>query len=424
MLRALASFLLIFVVLMIWKTQGGSAKDNDANGVVRTMRGSTPGPMPVVFVEQHGNVLQHWLRNMAPRPVSLVHVDSHSDMMSVEDSQGFLGSPDMILKNPEIGDFITRAVVAGKLVSVHWIRSDFNIGFYNGPNIGHWKIRAGLSDEMACFISCERIGNDFDDFPETDVEQLESCDESEVDRIVDAEIIVSKLDALVEYPRNRGDWILDIDMDFFATNDPSIALFESFGFSREWVEENFLGVFSCPEMDDAREITQLRKISLYLIRKRDISTKTALKIIEEVDGNCQIQDLQKFRKLLQALKRFDEAELECWGKLWNMDILGWTGDFITTIASSGAVLGPVGLPSKREIELEAKRLQKFIKDEVKLRSKGPLCVTISKSKKFDHYLPESRADFIEEITYGILKETFQNLKIERHPDFSFEKETH
>lgn len=413
--------------------------------------------MPILVVEQHGNVLDFWVQELRGRTgVSVVHVDSHSDMMDV-DSEGLpagRGSTvermfKRVLKDAAIGDFITRAVLAGIVDSVHWLRSDFDVGTYNGPGVGWYTAVAGIDpeDELACFAELtpvHRTGENIDvketteknnedsiaeDMEEDeqiaqarneDTEEFASCKIEDITlHQAPVEVIVSTLDAQVHHDRKLGaPWILDIDFDFLATNDPCIELFEENGFDLQWVQEHVMGAIACPGDREDAEVLSVRRLFIHLAERRGLTSLTSVEsALRDAKTNCHVASQEIMNRLLSAIDRFTSEQRHAWNSIFKRDVLEWSGDFIVSILDRSPHLGPIGKPAPREIRAEVARLETWIQAEIEARG-PPICVTLSKSQVYDHYLPTMLSGLIEDLVMSMVARLFPERNIVYHSDFT------
>ncbi|GBG31578.1 Hypothetical Protein FCC1311_078022 [Hondaea fermentalgiana] len=447
--RAVAAALVLLVLsaVLLWR-QGGS---KTSKAMVRP----EPARMPVFVVEQHGNVLDFWIEKLqGRRGVSIVHIDSHSDMMDVDDEVDGRGAdrpwltPEAaarmhrnILKDAGIGDFITRAIIAGIVDMVHWVRSDFTMGMYNGPNVGRYLAKAGIDrdEKLGCFAAVNPLP-DVDPQGSIDkgkiftsaskfghgrepangaTENLATCEEDSLmpDYTIPLEIVVSTLDIPIDHPRRTGSpWILDIDFDFLATNDPCVELFEIHGFSLEWVQEHLQGAVFCPSEDEEAEMLSLRKLFLLLVEPNAPTNAAAVEENLAADSTCKVSQRAKLELLLRALKDFTPGERKAWKAIFSRDMLEWSADFMVSMFDEMPHLGPVGRPTKSAVRAQAARLEAWIQREVAVRG-PPVCVTLSKSHKFDHYLPTSLANLIEYLVIGMVRRLFRGAQFTFHSDF-------
>ncbi|CAK0888007.1 unnamed protein product, partial [Prorocentrum cordatum] len=261
--------------------------------------GGGPAALPVAVVEEHGSVVRFWLEGLGHLPqylweesyrpsfaaTSLLHVDSHSDMMLArwddvqehmrghEHDMQRLGAE--LIRAPAIGDFISGAIFAQLVSDVVWLRSDFASGKYNGPAPGVYEVSIGTDganltsvgeeDEVLCFRTlATRFRPEDDTFVNHDHESLDDCGSEGPQHAQTANLSVATLGQLLSGSAGfarpllaHRDWILDVDLDFFASLDPTVDYFTSRGFSAHLVLQHVQNSLRCPNETQIGDVLNL-----------------------------------------------------------------------------------------------------------------------------------------------------------------------
>lgn len=444
--------------------------------------------IPMFVVEQHGEVLQYWRQHVFDKQADartfVLHIDSHSDLMDIEETIlwhqvlnaswdkeqhlfDFLDQPveqgsslthhqalqRYFLQNAGIGDFITRAIYSGLVSHVHWIRSDFEKGVYNGPAPGLYETRLVIQDfaltkdnqdsdqdyyEEDAYLGDAVIELCFDKLKhiqspkqgvllnQEPVEYFEGCSENlEPFTPQDFVLSVSTASDLIDPPflgPPHKRWILDIDLDYFSTNDPSLLLFTKWGFSVEWVEAYFQSVFACPYSEVLGELSesynQMRTV-MRSIFSQSLNTVLLLEAAlrherpgKDSSETCSVLDSSKAQKLLDYLHlELSKTGQQNWVSMWNDNKLLEdieSEDFFIVLFGKNCSVSPMYVASEETIaevyivELES-AIRKYMKQ---LGDMQPALITVSRSQDIDWYLPSERAEFIQCQTFQLIDRLF------------------
>ena len=154
-----------------------------------------------------------------------------------------------LVRDLNIGDFISTAMYAWRVSDVVWLRSDFRRGEYNGPLPGKYEVGLGRSklsfedytedDDILCFKSLRTTYLAPNDTTSNRLmDPFEACEEVNAPfepRVVNVTVATMRhlLPQQNMFPLPllaHRKWILDIDLDFFTSSDPCLALFAHHGY--------------------------------------------------------------------------------------------------------------------------------------------------------------------------------------------------
>mmetsp|Transcript_13236 Transcript_13236/g.25731 ORF Transcript_13236/g.25731 Transcript_13236/m.25731 type:complete len:486 (-) Transcript_13236:60-1517(-) len=393
--------------------------------------------IPTYMSELHGSALKYWRAHLTPdmrkRKVNLVHVDSHCDIMDVNVERAEHATrqelaDELEMGSPAIGDFITRAIYAGWIQQVSWLRSDFD-GFYNYPPVGTFSPKLCLNkvENVVTSQDFEPVGKKYsakelaslglqnantEEHTQLRSKQKKWCS-SPYQMSVSTPDLVAHVKEFV--PSAGLDWILDIDLDFFASNDPGLTLFAVNGLDRSWTDHYFLAVFDCEEKNDqnfedfSQAMLQLPSLAG---NQAQVKAKTK-KLLKARHISCRVSNQTKLFGLVDHLRQ-DQDSLKKWRQLWTQyqngeidsdsegpDLL----DFYLAIGKDG-IIGPNGLPTRAQILKAVGGLGDLIK-QLRERLGDPFVITIARSEHNDYYTPSSKAQLIQNATMKMLQNAFR-----------------
>eukprot|EP00516_Mucochytrium_quahogii_P007170 CAMPEP_0203754968 /NCGR_PEP_ID=MMETSP0098-20131031/8504_1 /ASSEMBLY_ACC=CAM_ASM_000208 /TAXON_ID=96639 /ORGANISM=" , Strain NY0313808BC1" /LENGTH=473 /DNA_ID=CAMNT_0050646241 /DNA_START=1144 /DNA_END=2561 /DNA_ORIENTATION=+ len=393
----------------------------------------TRSGVPLVIMEQHGDAVNYWsklVHTKSDGPVLLVHVDSYSDMMELP-IPDYKQGDDLTAKLPEpgMGDFVTLALFTDLVTNVVWIRSDFSEGSYNGPPPGAWETNISYfevsSTELSvCFDGLAMLpGAKSQGLNNTNyIEAFETCTMYPEEGLISQRsmrvlVRTAAEDSLspethVEETKN---WILDIDLDYFAATDPGLEIFRQYGFSKEWVDEYFQGAFECNDSNYIEDLAHtdqqyedkikaLKKVMNMLLETDDTTAnKVILNTFVENKVSCSISNTSKVHTLVRQVQAFTAEQRANWTKIWDLDIADWTGDMMEVFFSQQAAYGPLSLHNSREdIVKRVQQLSYTLAAYVQTFG-WPECITLARSSKYDHVVPSERVDEIQQQVVDMLR---------------------
>lgn len=463
--------------------------------------------IPTTIVEQHGDALRYWPLANAAVPVAasgfaeaftLLHVDSHSDIMEIIDDDAETGwapllrrfAPNLELsaarsargswrkaaqKLVQIGDYITAAIWAGLVDEMVWLRSDFptdDTVVYNGPAPGKylveldWSLRAdaGRSQGLPATgqLVCFRVLRRWFSFSEqvrgnSETSEFSTCDLSAAHAVSPRRFNLTVATShqllhnfgaigeagqgLVEDPARR--WILDVDLDFFASYDPAYERFMARGLSERAariVGDLLRTNGTCSEgarRMGGSQLSILRGLAgavgtlpLHLRRDggRAAAQRRAARFVTEtlqafspLTATCNL-GAGRSEALYHFLSSLPGSQQLAWRRVFDPRIADVIGeDFSQSIFQNSP--GPHFADRSdalRSLELFGRILNATASPEGSARALlnlglgTPVAITVARSMHFDRYLPRHLWPLIEGGVLHSLQAAFGHLEVRYH----------
>lgn len=430
-------------------------------------------------------------------PLALVHVDSHSDLMEIQpplDGWGSLlrrvqksvHSPqEAAWRRPrwqmeaadlvQIGDFITAALWLGLVDEVIWLQSDFpesKSAVYNGPQPGKYLVDLAQEPEGEASIAhssfderrqndatgefslCFRIVHTWWEWPlaelrgTEDVGDFHSCRHMPQggSRPRRFNLTVATMDQMLHLLEHgtpwdrharaeRKPWVLDVDLDFFASYDPSYELFLARGFTERFARTLTTLLHtngtcsrraprgSTPDQHEIRaglfRFVHALPDSLASFRGapcRAEAVRTLLKKADPATAACELGPIQAM-ELCEIVVGLNPAARRAWASVFDpVSVAPIAEDLSLSIFQNSpgphfATAGEV----RRSMALFGRFLnytaQGALGDALNLEETPPLVVTVARSMCFDRYLPEEFWPMVEHGMNDALFMAFGHLNI-------------
>ncbi|XP_013401052.1 UPF0489 protein C5orf22 homolog [Lingula anatina] len=185
-------------------------------------------------------------------------------------------------------------------------------------------------------------------------------------------------------------YILDIDLDFYSTQNPFKITYTE----KQFEILNRLYYFKRPSLGREAEGTREREAQLNFLQNvfKDLSTG---KTFHEIKTSTQEKDLQK-------IKLVEELVLDLQKNTASIDF-EWLHEV-------GCTCDDTELPHHISSPEEIHALVRATKSSVELLPVNPIMITISRSSE-DDYCPPSQVDFIQTQVLDMLKEVYGQLDI-------------
>ena len=192
--------------------------------------------LPVYVVESHNHVLLPYYQaancGLLESGVTVVHFDSHADYLLPEGGIGkempkTLEEMHKMVQETDIGTFYAPLWYQGLVKHVIWVRSEFERGNYNDPSTpGTVTIRIGKNAEGQFCVTPT---------PGHDIVDLECDDPIDAREVMLTTTVMSE----VMHPTwfVSGPVVLDIDLDYYASEDPVISRFVEKGLTASQVRK-------------------------------------------------------------------------------------------------------------------------------------------------------------------------------------------
>lgn len=324
-------------------------------------------------MEYHNEVLNHIYRSIGSKHlplegITIVHFDSHPDMLIPKDMpENYVYDKEKLFDSISIENWMLPGAYAGHFRHLWWIKPEWseqiqncNTKFLIGKN-KNGNIRVNLKENY--FISeCLVSRND----------DLQNTKEITLNVVTLSDDFDMKTLTQIEKP-----FILDIDLDFFSTNNPFKEIYnkcDTYSKLKEIYNYQLNGdVYEFIEKRE-EQITELEYCFKHLQQFRTLPEKAPDKIVELRD---------------QILKHYKDEEID-----WEL------------IHDAGCTCDDTELPchisNDEELEVMFERFRKFLNN---LRD-TPVIITISRSTE-DDYTPSEDVEKIQEFVLKCLKERFE-----------------
>lgn len=189
--------------------------------------------IPVHVVEEHNDALQFVYaaiggKKLPVEGTTLVHLDSHPDMLISRELKGSdARSGKKLLELLQIENWIVPAAAAGHLSRVVWLRPPWAkqladgtrvIGVGDHPETGLLRVDSPEPYYLSDALFSRQLRNKRE-FTLT-VAELGDPDRKRQDEMNHTTELTNKLEVSAPY-------VLDIDLDFFSTDNPFLSLYES-----------------------------------------------------------------------------------------------------------------------------------------------------------------------------------------------------
>jgi len=417
----------------------------------------------VYVVDGHGDALKHW-ESLPDMGYRLLHIDSHADMFL--DFQALNSAPSSydeyhaeLRRQVHLSNFIPMGILNGKIQQVTWLRSDFVDCRYNGPPPGEYKLSVGLPDIDAlggygpalCFW--QHGGKSFRDYSfivdplrggydilgeRTEWPPREkncwwekmpylldsiglyllgepmgtpytpSCSDKEsffnLSVITDGQVSADT-QASTRFFAGQLDgvpWILDVDLDFFATLAPDLAPIvrrmelpaSTANDLGRWSQELSSVVQSIEEDDPTCPVFREPLLDEVMDALHQLGTSATgdgvLQVFQQMDPNFMASS-EHMERIAQVLLELTVGDRRVWSLLLPEE---WDA----IVASPH---GPHFIASHEQVITACKDLERLFRSLLQAGLQPPQAITIARST--DLYLPLDLGPFIEDKFMEVLQ---------------------
>lgn len=346
--------------------------------------------IPVFICEYHHDALRFIQKSFGSRHLSLdvderpqlIHFDAHPDMVVPEIDPALLYDRELV-EELSIENWIIPMCASGLIESVAWIKQSwaqqipigkhlFNVGVSKEGN------RLAVDSTLEYFLG------------EGNVSLAKDLEQSQM-----VQLTVTDLDAAEPLTISpRRDIILDVDLDFYSTNNPFWPLYKKAGLYAELrdIYKFTIDHKKLPESLEARreQLDYLKSVFTHLEEKRSL----------EGFSNKNHELFEKIEYLVKVLEEhYDLSEV----------------DFLL-IHDAGCTWDTFGLPDHRSTEEEidvamagTEQLLRALPD--------PVIITISRSSE-DDYCPSDQVDMIQDKFLSVLQKVY-NSRVSSYPIYYY-----
>ena len=336
------------------------------------------------IVEDHNEALEHIYKEIGTKrlkfsDLTMIHFDSHPDLSLPDINADDIFSKQKLFDYLSIENWICPAVYAGHLANLIWIKPTWSTQF----DCGIYKINVG-KDVKNGMIRCDcrleyfTSGNMYS--PNKELIDLKAlnfyvCD---IDQILNSkdEFLISLIKKC-----DRKNLILDIDLDFFSTQNPFLQMFrsiEEYTIFKNVYSNEKLNKFD-PDFDvkfikyNADKTIKLDKIKKFILNESTSSNNKELNSLKEIIKRDNI----------------------------DFDLLHLYGSGIDSTDL------PHHVSSDSELELFFEKFEKILTVYFEKCVLKPGLVTIARSS-LDDYCPINQVNFIQDKILGIIENFFEN----------------
>lgn len=347
------------------------------------------------MVEYHNEVLPFIYRNIGSKhlpleDITFLHFDSHPDMLIPKEMPAeYVYDKEKLFDSISIEDWILPAVYGGHLNNLMWMKPPWAKQITDGTR----KFRIGSTKhDKTIRVDCKE--NYF-------VAECLFCPTGDLENTKEAVLNVMTLGnsinnevddfnkikmELTEVIQKNTYYILDIDLDFFSTNNP----FENL-YSNACLYERLkkLYKYNPPQTSNEQDLvisTQNRKKQIECLRNvfENFQNRKPLPILEDTNTKGEIESLKD-----AMLQHYNEDEID-----WLL------------VHDAGCTCDDTELPNhistKEEIDLLLNCFNRFLE----LLPEDPTIITISRSTE-DDYTPGEDVDYIQQKVLGIIIEKYE-----------------
>lgn len=330
----------------------------------------------------------------------LVHFDAHPDLVVPPIDPVILYDRTKLIEELSIENWIMPLCATGLITDISWIKQDwarqipvgdhsFRIGITRqpqSPELGDEVDRLAVDSKLEYFVGEGNVVESEKELRESHPIQLKVID------LNTGEVTEKSLSLKPNQPI-----ILDIDLDFYSTNNPFWDLYKKAGL---YAELRPIYQFQIYETQFNKSLIDRRKQLRYL--KMAFDHLAERKSWQDFPG----KDHELFPKLEYLLKVLDEH--------YDLNEI----DF-PLIHDAGCTWDTYGLPDHRSTEVEIDEALK--KTETFLRSlPDPVIITISRSSE-DDYCPADQVEVIQRRVLEVLRNVYGS-KLTDNPEFYYENE--
>ncbi|XP_075974767.1 misexpression suppressor of ras 6 isoform X2 [Anticarsia gemmatalis] len=351
--------------------------------------------IPIYVVEEHNDALQFIYSAIGGKKLplegtTLLHLDAHPDMLIDRKLKGEdARSGRNVLPLLQIENWIVPAIAAGHIGHVVWLRPPWARQFRDGtrpihvgdhPTTGELRVDSKEPYYLSDALYSPHLVNKRK-FIFTSAELS--------DTVLTKEPKESNLQNYIENLNVKEPYVLDIDLDFFSTGNPFLALYENIK-----LYDRLLPIFDfkLPDKDD---------------------DETVDKVVESREQ--QLEELENLFQHLEQYDNLDKYEGEK-SRLYKMvselaiailaeaKRLNEKPDWWAVFAG-GCTRDQEGLPYHISSEEEIQRLVKQALVPLLKNLPPPVLITVARSTD-DGYCPPHQVEYIQSTVLEVLKELY------------------
>lgn len=353
--------------------------------------------IPIFICEYHHDALRFFQKSFGSfhlslerehRP-SLIHFDAHPDLVVPDIEPSLLYDRQSLVDNLSIENWIIPMCASGLIDEVTWIKQ----GWAHQIEVGTHSFNVGVCKEtnkLAVDSTLEYFLGEGTVSLSKDLKEPKKV----ILRVMDLEDVGDDTNIL----NTDRPFILDVDLDFYSTNNPFWEIYKKAGVYAELRE---IYKFSLDKKNLGESLDQRRKQLKYL-----------QSIFTHLEKNKSLEEFQEkdhamFEKVEYLVKVLSEHY-----ELTEVDFL--------LIHDAGCTWDTFGLPDHRSSEAEIDEAME--RSERFLRSlPDPVLITVSRSSE-DDYCPPDQVEAIQEKFLSVLKKVYQD-RVSSNPIYYYKDES-
>lgn len=347
------------------------------------------------MVEYHNEILPFIYRNIGSKHLPLtgitfIHFDSHPDMLIPKEMPAdSVYDKEKLFDAVSIEDWMLPAAYGGHLKNLVWIKPPWAKQMADGRQVFH--IGANKYDNTIK-VDCKE--NYFvSECLFCPIEELKHAKEIDLDVITlgdglnDLNPIKMRMKERIS---NETDmYILDVDLDFFSTNNPFLTLY-----SKAALYEHLktLYKYEPPQSSSVEDIiacTRKRRQQIEFLHNK-------FQALQEKQFDASVKD-ENMESIVAQIENLRGSMLQHYKE----EEIDWL-----LVHDAGCTCDDTELPNhvstKEEIDLMLNSFQSFLE----VLPKQPTIITISRSTE-DDYTPGEDVEYIQEKVLELLKERFE-----------------
>jgi len=368
----------------------------------------TKSSIPVFIEEDHNDVLPHIFKLVGSKylPIennTLVHFDSHPDLslpQNLKDNE--VRDKYVLFDRLSIENWILPACYLGVIDTIFWICPPWanqilpgRYAFKIGTEKSTGNIR--VSSTESYFLS-ECITSRIDELENTkDVELIVYKIEKSFD------VGNRELQSLIDILLSRGSCILDIDLDFFSTQNPFIELYSTIN-----LYDRLKKIYTFDSFTTNKK-SSIASTNIDMAMAISFERKTILEKLQDITSYIQIhREIGSYNGIgVEYVDEFLKIEKDIQNVYGSNEIIDWS-----IIHNAGCTCDDTELPhhvsSQMEIESLIQDMQvilSYIFDTEITNIAHPTVVTIARSS-LDDYCPSNQVDAIQRLVEEALTKCF------------------
>lgn len=337
--------------------------------------------MPVFIVENHNEILELLLPSLANRYLPfqnnlIIHFDSHPDCCVPRQMPAEISfNRTELLQSLSIENWLIPLAYAGFINEIVWIHPHFA---HQIPD-GFFKFKVGESNGKIC------VSSNLDYF----LSDGAFCEEELMSNKKDVKLHVKEIDESLNELIGDQPWILDVDLDYFSTLNPFIAIYPKAN-TYEKLKEIF-HIEKNYQKDDQESIEKY-------VKERNLHLDFFERVFQHMAQNGNLEKFELNDESLREKFNLTKELIESLCHHYSLYDIDW---FLVNDAGCTTDDDEFQLPHHEASEEEIKDSINRFEASLKSIKKNPEIITISRSSD-DGYTPTTQIELIQDLTLKAL----------------------